>query len=169
MYAASPIVLYAHQKTRNTSLPREFFKNYFGTVVTMDTSPIIVWRKNMKIWKLVVAGVIQCDVLQMCNGSWEIKGQRNPCIWCTETYCSYLKIEGLLWVLARGTSKTKTIDCNTASRSFLCVGKATWNSSPAKIINWERFYLLLEPRKVSESFSWIWQYSDLQQCSWKQH
>jgi hypothetical protein len=34
MYDASPIVLYEYQKTRNTSHPREFLKDYSGTVVT---------------------------------------------------------------------------------------------------------------------------------------
>jgi transposase len=34
MYNAAPIVLYEYQKTRNTSHPREFLKNYNGTVVT---------------------------------------------------------------------------------------------------------------------------------------
>jgi len=34
MYDAAPIVLYEYQKTRNTSHPREFLKNYSGTVVT---------------------------------------------------------------------------------------------------------------------------------------
>ena len=34
MYDAAPIVLYDYQKTRNTSHPREFLKNYSGTVVT---------------------------------------------------------------------------------------------------------------------------------------
>lgn len=34
MYNAAPIVLYEYQKTRNTSHPREFLKDYRGTVVT---------------------------------------------------------------------------------------------------------------------------------------
>ena len=34
MYKANPIVLYEYQRTRNTSHPREFLKNYSGTVVT---------------------------------------------------------------------------------------------------------------------------------------
>lgn len=34
MYDASPIVLYEYQKTRNASHPREFLKDYSGTVVT---------------------------------------------------------------------------------------------------------------------------------------
>ena len=34
MHDASPIVLYEYQKTRNTTHPREFLKNYSGTVVT---------------------------------------------------------------------------------------------------------------------------------------
>lgn len=34
MYNAAPIVLYKYQKTRNTSHPREFLKDYHGIVVT---------------------------------------------------------------------------------------------------------------------------------------
>lgn len=34
MYNAAPIVLYEYQKTRNTSHPREFLKDYHGIVVT---------------------------------------------------------------------------------------------------------------------------------------
>ena len=34
MYTKAPIVLYEYQKTRNTSHPREFLKDYSGTVVT---------------------------------------------------------------------------------------------------------------------------------------
>lgn len=34
MHSAAPIVLYEYQKTRNTSHPREFLKNYSGIVVT---------------------------------------------------------------------------------------------------------------------------------------
>lgn len=34
MYTEAPIVLYEYQKTRNASHPREFLKNYSGTVVT---------------------------------------------------------------------------------------------------------------------------------------
>lgn len=34
MYSEAPIVLYEYQKTRNASHPREFLKNYSGTVVT---------------------------------------------------------------------------------------------------------------------------------------
>ncbi len=34
MYQSNPIVLYEYQRTRNTSHPREFLKDYSGTVVT---------------------------------------------------------------------------------------------------------------------------------------
>ena len=34
MYTDNPIVLYEYQKTRNTSHPREFLKDYQGVVVT---------------------------------------------------------------------------------------------------------------------------------------
>ncbi len=34
MYTKAPIVLYEYQKTRNTSHPCEFLKDYSGTVVT---------------------------------------------------------------------------------------------------------------------------------------
>lgn len=34
MYGSPPIVLYEYQKTRNTSHPREFLKNYKGICVT---------------------------------------------------------------------------------------------------------------------------------------
>lgn len=34
MYQSDPIVLYEYQRTRNTSHPREFLKDYSGTVVT---------------------------------------------------------------------------------------------------------------------------------------
>ena len=34
MYREKPVVLYEYQKTRNSSHPKEFYKNYKGILVT---------------------------------------------------------------------------------------------------------------------------------------
>ena len=89
MYDASPIVLYEYQKTHNASNPREFLKDYSGTVVTDGYQVYHTLEKEREGLKIA--------------GCWSHTRRR---------FANVVKTFGK--EKSRGTSKTETINCKTS-------------------------------------------------------
>ncbi|MBP2032800.1 hypothetical protein J2Z42_001474 [Clostridium algifaecis] len=89
MYDASPIVLYEYQKTRNASHPREFLKDYSGTVVTDGYQVYHTLEKEREDLKIA--------------SCWSHARRR---------FVNVVKTFGK--EKSRGTSKTETINCKTS-------------------------------------------------------
>jgi hypothetical protein len=127
MHEGSAIVLYEYQKTRNSSHPREFLKNYSGIVVIDGYQVYHSLEKEFE--DLRIAGCWSHARRRFANvvkalGKEKTKGTlANDAL---KQIAAIYKVEGLLSELSSEEfQKAKAIDCKTAGRGFLRMGKRT--------------------------------------------